>query len=56
MTTSDMMFYAKAAAGEEEKIRRAGLENLRKKVYEKMATYTKAQQWEKSAINPHAPF
>ena len=39
MKTSDMMFYAKAAANEEEKIRRAGLEKLRKKVHQKMVKY-----------------
>ena len=46
--TSDMMFYVKAAASEEERIRRDGLAQLRRKVHEKMQKYQRPKEWEGS--------
>ena len=37
--TSDMMFYNKATAEDEKKIRYIGLEKLRKKIHEKIQKY-----------------
>jgi len=42
------MFYAQAAIKEEEEIRRAGLERLRKKVYQKMMKYEQHKEWSKT--------
>lgn len=51
MTTSDMMFYVKTAVHEEDNIRRAGLDQLRKKLHKKMTRYNPPEAWPKTENN-----